>query len=59
MTSIQINEDDKVHENIESVSPSKISPLELPKTSQNTREGKFVVRSRKQINAGNISQQHQ
>jgi hypothetical protein len=54
MTSIQINEDDKAHENIESASPSKISPLELPKTSQNTREGKFVVRSRKQINAGNI-----
>jgi hypothetical protein len=47
MTSIQINEEDKAHDKNESVSPSKTSPPEIPKTNQNTREGRFVVKSRK------------
>ena len=47
MTSIQVNDEDKAHEKNDSVSPSKTSPQELPKTHQNTREGKFIVRSRK------------
>jgi hypothetical protein len=57
MASIQINEEDKTHEKNESVSPSKASPSEIPKTNQNTREGRFVVKSRKQINGVNISLQ--